>query len=227
MSTHSITVIIPTYNEMRNLPHVLPMIPKMPEITEVILVDGRSTDDTVKVARELIPQIKVLYQNGKGKGDALKHAWQNATGDIVVTLDADGSIDPLEIPSLIEPLLNDFQLTKGSRFLAGGGTVDMPLHRKFGNWVFTTLANTLFGSKYTDLVFGFHAFKREILEKIDIQSDSFAIDTELYIKVKKAGFKVAEVPSFETRRIYGSGNLRSLRDGWRILKTIFKERFNG
>jgi len=203
------------------------MIPDLPEITEVILVDGGSTDDTVKVAQELIPQIKVLYQNGKGKGDALRYAWQNATGDIVVTLDADGSIDPLEIPSLIEPLLNGCQLTKGSRFLPGGGTVDMPPHRRFGNWVFTNLSNILFGSKYTDLVYGFHAFKREILEKIDVQSDSFAIDTELYIKVKKAGLKVAEVPSFETKRIYGSGNLKSLKDGWRILKTIYKERFNG
>jgi glycosyltransferase involved in cell wall biosynthesis len=212
---------------MENLPHVLPVIPDLPEIKEMILVDGLSVDNTVKVAQELVPQIKVIFQNGKGKGDALKYAWQQATGDILVTLDADGSINPKEIPSLIKPLLNGYDLAKGSRFLSGGGTVDMPLHRRIGNWIFTTIANILFGTKYTDLVYGFHAFRRDILKKVDIQSGSFAIDAELYLKVKKAGLKVAEVPSFEARRIYGSGNLRSLRDGWRILKTIFKERFHG
>ena len=137
MSNHSITIIIPTKNEMKNLPHVLPMIPHLPEIKELILVDGKSMDDTVKVALELMPEIKVIYQNGKGKGDAMKYGWQNATGDIVVTLDADGSINPKEIPSLIEPLLQGYHLTKGSRFLSGGGTVDMPIHRRFGNRVFT------------------------------------------------------------------------------------------
>jgi glycosyltransferase involved in cell wall biosynthesis len=209
---------------MKNLPYVLPMIPDLPEIKELILVDGQSTDNTVKVALELVPQIKVIFQNGKGKGDALKYAWRNATGDILVTLDADGSINPKEIPSLIEPLLQGYDLTKGSRFLSGGSTVDMPLHRRIGNWIFTIMANMLFGTRYTDLVYGFHAFRRDILENIDIQSGSFAIDTELYLKVKKAGLKVAEVPSSEARRIYGHGNLRSLKDGWRILKIIFRER---
>lgn len=227
MSTHSITIIIPTLNEAKNLPHVLPMISDLPGIKELILVDGSSTDDTVKVAQELSPGIKVIFQDGKGKGNAMKHGWKHASGDIVVTLDADGSINPQEIPQLIEPLLRGYHFTKGSRFLPGGGTVDMPLHRRIGNQVFTTMSNILFGTKYTDLVYGFHAFWREILESIDIESDSFAIDTELYIKVKKAGLKVAEVPSFEARRVYGSGNLRSLKDGWRILKTILKERFHG
>ena len=89
------------------------------------------------------------------------------------------------------------------------------------------MVNILFGTKYTDLVYGFHAFRREVLEIIDIKSGSFAIDTELYLKAKKAGLKVEEVPSFESRRIYGSGKLRSLSDGWKILKLILKERFHG
>ncbi len=227
MPTYTISIIIPTLNEMKNLPHVLPMIPHLPETKELPLVDGLSTDDTIKVAQELVPEIKVIMLTEKGKGAALKYAWKHATGDILVTLDADGSIDPREIPKLIEPLLQGYHLSKGSRFLPGGGTIDMPLHRRIGNWVFTTMVNILFGTKYTDLVYGFHAFRKDILEKVDIESGSFAIDTELYLKVKKAGLKVAEVPSFEARRIYGSGKLRSLTDGWRILKIIFKERFRG
>ncbi len=227
LANPSVSIIIPTLNEMENLPHVLPVIPDLPEIKELILVDGLSTDDTIKVARELVPAIKVILQTEKGKGAAMKYAWEKATGDILVTLDADGSISPREIPQLIKPLLNGCQLTKGSRFLPGGGTVDMPPLRRIGNWIFTTMTNILFGTKYTDLVYGFHAFRREVLEKIDIESGSFAIDTELYLKVKKAGLKVEEVPSFESRRIYGSGKLRSLSDGWKILNLILKERFHG
>ncbi len=227
MAAFDVSIIIPTLNEEKNLPHVLPLIPGLSKIREVILVDGLSTDNTVKVARELMPQIKVILQEGKGKGDALKYAWQHATGRIIVTLDADGSTNPEEIPKLIEPLLRGYHLAKGSRFLPGGGTVDMPLHRHFGNWVFTVMANILFGTKYTDLVYGFHAFWKEVLESVDIKGGRFEIDTELYLKAKKAGLKVAEVPSFEARRITGTGKLRSLRDGWRILKVIFRERFHG
>lgn len=227
MPAYSVSIIIPTLNEEKNLPHVLSRIPALSEIREVILVDALSTDDTVKVARKLMSQIKVILQEGKGKGDALKYAWKHATGRIIVTLDADGSINPEEIPKLIEPLLAGYHLAKGSRFLPGGGTVDMPLHRHLGNWVFTVMANILFGTKYTDLVYGFHAFWKEVLERFDVEGGRFEIDTELYLKVKKAGLKVAEVPSFEARRITGTGKLRSLRDGWRILKVIFRERFHG
>ena len=106
MPADTISIIIPTLNEMKNLPHVLPVIPDLPEIKELMLVDGLSTDDTIKVAQELVPQIKIIIQKEKGKGAALKYAWKRATGDIVVTLDADGSISPGEIPRLIEPLRN-------------------------------------------------------------------------------------------------------------------------
>ena len=227
MGPVNVSIIIPTKNEERNLPHVLPKIP-LREDMEVIVVDGASMDATVRVAKELMPSAKVVFQEGKGKGDAMKFGWKHAKGDIMVTLDADGSANPEEIPLLIEPLLqNRCHLVKGSRFLLGGGTLDMPLYRRIGNKGLMFAANTLFRTKYSDLVYGLHAFRREVLEKVDIQTDGFEIDTELYLGTTKAGLQVMEMPSFESRRITGKSNLRSLRDGWGILRTILRKRFRG
>src|SRR4030042_3815842 len=139
----SISVIICTLNEEMNLPHVLPKIPQW--VDEILLVDGHSTDNTISVAKKLCPQIKVLSQPGKGKGDALKYGSQIATGDVIVDIDADGSTDPEEIPNFIEPLLNGYDFVKGSRFLANGGTADMEAYRKVGNRIFTFMVNRLFG----------------------------------------------------------------------------------
>lgn len=220
-----VSVIICTFNEAKNLPYVLPKIPDW--VDQVILVDGHSTDNTVEVARKLRPDIRVLYQLGKGKGDALRYGIQQAGGEIVVTLDADGSTDPEEIPKFIDPLLNGYDFAKGSRFLEGGGTLDMPRHRIFGNRVFTILTNLLYSTRYSDLAYGYNAFRKSALKGIQLSSDGFEIETELNIKVAKAGLKVKEVPSFERKRISGRENLRSFQDGWRILRTILKERFCG
>src|SRR5436189_2468097 len=95
-----ISVVIPALNEGPNLQHVLPYIPSFVE--EVILVDGNSTDDTVSVARTLLPHILIIQQKGKGKGNALKEGFAACTGDIIVMMDADGSTDPKEIPRFIE-----------------------------------------------------------------------------------------------------------------------------
>ena len=103
-----ISVVIPALNEAQNLPHVLPYIPSI--VNEVILVDGHSTDDTIAVAQQLLPTIRIVKQAQKGKGDALKAGFAACTGDIIVMMDADGSTDPNEIPRFVEALMegNDF-----------------------------------------------------------------------------------------------------------------------
>src|SRR6266487_5538688 len=98
----AISVVIPAHNEAENLQHVLPRIPSM--VSEVILIDGQSTDDTIAVAQHLLPTIQAIGQVGKGKGDALRVGFAACTGDIIVTLDADGSTDPREIPCFVEVL---------------------------------------------------------------------------------------------------------------------------
>ncbi|OIQ52784.1 glycosyltransferase family 2 protein [Neomoorella thermoacetica] len=216
-----VTVLLCTLNEEKNLPYILPSIPKF--VNEILIVDGHSKDNTVKVAKQLLPKARIIFQPGKGKGDALRHGIKEASGDIIVMLDADGSMSPEEIPRFIKPLLDGYDFVKGSRFLPGGGTADMPAHRIFGNWVFTTLTNIFHRCRYTDLCYGYNAFWKKSFEKISFQGNGFEVETEINIKIKKAGLKVIEVPSYEAPRLNGKGNLHSLKDGWRILKTIFRE----
>lgn len=217
-----VSIVIPTRNEEHNLPHVLPYIPFS---AEIIIVDGHSTDNTVDVARKLRPDARIVMQHGSGKGDALKQGFRQAGGEFVITFDADGSFMPAEVYKFLNPLRDGYDLVKGSRFMDGGGTNDMPRLRRFGNWGLTRVANCVYGSHYTDLVYGFHAFRRRALEKLNLYSDGFSLDAELYLKAAKAGLKVKEIPSFEESRIYGTGKLNSLRDGSRILNTIIRERF--
>src|SRR5260370_14420938 len=110
-----ISVIIPARNEAQNLSHVLPYIPSI--VSEVILVDGHSTDDTIAVAQQLMPSIRIIKQKGKGKGDALRIGFVACTGDIIVMLDADGSADPKEIPCFVEALKAGIDVAKGSSFV--------------------------------------------------------------------------------------------------------------
>ena len=220
-----ITVIIPTLNEERNLPYVLPKIPAT--MDEILLVDGHSTDNTVELAKKLCPGIRVIYQDGKGKGNALRYGIAEATGDIIVTIDADGSMDPEQIHAFIAPLLSGYAYVKGSRFLPGGGTLDMSWLRRLGNKIFTILVNLLHGTKYTDLCYGYNAFWKKSLEPVKLKSAGFEIETEMHIKAAKARLKVAEVPSFERARLDGKGNLRTFKDGWRIFRTILLERVRG
>jgi glycosyltransferase involved in cell wall biosynthesis len=216
-----ISVVIPARNESRNLFYVLPYIP--PTVSEVILVDGFSTDDTIVVAQQLLPTIKIIKQTGKGKGDALRLGIEACSGEIIVTLDADGSADPCEIPQFVEALLKGNDFAKGSRFVKGGGSHDLTWLRRLGNFGLSTLVNLFFGTKFSDLCYGYNAFWRYCLDYIEISCDGFEVETFFNIRAHKARLKIVEVPSFELPRIYGASNLNTFRDGWRVLKTIVKE----
>ena len=219
----TISVIICTLNEAENLPHVLPKIPNW--VGEVILVDGHSTDNTVEVARKLSSDIKVLYQPGKGKGDALKCGIENATGDIIVTLDADGATPPEEMSKFIEPLLNGYDFTKGSRF-AVGLPQGKPWYRILGNWIITLTFNLLFFRRYTDLCSGYNAFWRKRLKDINLwSSDGFENEPLINVRAAKARLKVTEVGYGERVRIGGEVKERSWRQGLKAIKPILRERF--
>ncbi|WP_326583869.1 glycosyltransferase family 2 protein [Streptomyces sp. NBC_00481] len=219
-----VSVVIPAMNEAENLPYVFKTLPGW--IHEVVLVDGNSTDDTVEVARELWPDVKVVPQQGKGKGDALIAGFEACTGDIIVMIDADGSADGHEIVSYVSALVSGADFAKGSRFANGGGTDDMTLIRKFGNWALCTTVNRKFGARYTDLCYGYNAFWRHCLDKIDLDCTGFEVETLMNIRVVKAGLKVQEIPSHEYLRIHGASNLRAVRDGLRVLRVILHERSN-
>lgn len=219
----SITVIICALNEEQNLSYVLPKIPEW--VDEILLVDGHSTDRTVEVAGELKPDIKVLYQPGTGKGNALKYGIKHANGDIIVTLDADGATDPEEMPKFIEPLLDGYDFAKGSRF-AQGFPLNKPKHRIFGNLIITLLFNVYFFARYTDLCSGYNAFWRRRVEQVDLYSlDGFENEPLISARVRKAGLKVIEVGHLDRGRLEGNIKESSWRQGSKAVKTIIRERF--
>ncbi len=218
-----VSVIIPTLNEAKNLPHVLPRIPTW--VHEVVLVDGCSTDDTIEVARRLRPDVRIVLQKQRGKGAALRTGFEAATGDVIVMIDADGSMDPAELPAFVGALLAGADFAKGSRFLQGAGTTDMELYRRLGNWAFVVAVRLLFGSSYSDLCYGYNAFWKRVLPQLDLDGDGFEIETMMNLRALRAGLKIVEVASFEAERVHGTSNLRTIPDGWRVLKTILRERF--
>jgi hypothetical protein len=222
--TPTVSVVIPAMNEAANLPAVFATVPEW--VDEIVLVDGRSTDDTVVVARTLRPDVKVVLQGGIGKGDALLAGFAEATGDIIVTLDADGSADGGEIVSFVSTLLGGADFAKGSRFASAGGSEDITLVRRYGNKLLSVAVNAIFGTQYTDLCYGFNAFWSRHLAVLNLDSAGFEVETQMSIKAAKAGLRVHEVPSHERPRIHGSSNLIAARDGCRVMALILQERFS-
>lgn len=216
-----ISIVVPTLNESKNIKYLFSNIPEF--IDEIVVVDGNSTDGTRDEIIKYRNDAKIIIENRLGKGQALKTGFENASGDIVVIMDADGSHDPKELPGLLEPVLDGYDASHGSRLLPGGGSNDFSVFRKLGNKMFVSLVNYMYGSEYTDLCYGYRAFKKDAIDKMTCTSKGFEIETEQSIRVRKAGLKVKEIPSFESQRIHGNSNLNSFKDGWRILDVIVKE----
>lgn len=219
----TVSVVIPAKNEERNLEHVFGTIPEWVE--EIVLVDGHSTDDTVAVARKLHPEVQIVHQSGRGKGDALQSGFAAAKGEIIVMMDADGSTDGKEIPRFVAALVTGADFAKGSRFASGGGSDDITFSRHLGNKILSGLVNSFFGTRYTDLCYGYNAFWAKHLSKLDLNCDGFEIETVMNVRAAKAGLSIQEIPSYEHLRLHGMSNLKVFRDGMRIARFIVRERF--
>ncbi|MEV7008064.1 glycosyltransferase family 2 protein [Streptosporangium sp. NPDC051022] len=217
----TVSVVVPAMNEAENLPHVFATLPQW--IDEIVLVDGNSVDDTVAVAKRLRPNVRVVTQTGKGKGNALAAGFAACTSDIIVMIDADGSTDGREIIQFVGALVTGADFVKGSRYAAGGGSDDLTFNRKFGNKVLTGLVNRIYRTNYSDLCYGYNAFWARHLDVLNLDCDGFEVETLMNIRAAKAGLKVHEVPSHERCRIHGESNLHAVRDGIRVLKTIIRE----
>jgi len=191
-------------------------------VDEIIVVDGYSKDKTVDVAKKF--EVKVIYDD-VGKGSALRRGMKEAKGDIIITMDADCSHRSSEIGLLTEGIKAGFDICMGSRFIQGGGTEDMPWYRKLGNKFFVFLVNFMWKMNYSDLCYGYRSFRKDRIQKLNLKSDGFGIETEIAIKAAKKKLKVLEIPSYEKGRASGKGKLKTLRDGWLIFKTILKEMF--
>jgi len=216
-----VEVVIPAKNEAGMIDEVLRGVKEYADI--IVVVDGHSDDDTLAIVQK--NEVEVINQKGLGKGGALREAFDRVKGDIVIMMDSDGSMLPQEIPSFVKAITSGADVVKGSRFLGKGHSEDMTVIRKIGNLFFLFLVNKIWSTRYTDLCYGFKAFRRESVERLrpHLDSTKFDIETEICIKSKKLGLKVVEIPSFERKRIYGKSNLSTVRDGARILRRILKE----
>jgi glycosyltransferase involved in cell wall biosynthesis len=221
----SVSVVIPAKNEARNLAHVLSSVPDW--VDEIVLVDGHSIDDTVEVARQLNAAVKIVAQEGRGKGDALQAGFAACKGEIIVMMDADGSTDGAEIARFVAALVTGADFAKGSRFASGGGSDDITFSRHLGNRILSFLVNRMFGTRYTDLCYGYNAFWARHLSKLDLDCDGFEVETVMNVRAAKAGLSIQEIPSHEHSRLHGESNLHVVRDGWRIARFILRERFPG
>jgi glycosyltransferase involved in cell wall biosynthesis len=230
-----ISIVIPARNEARNLEAILP---RLPEVHEVILVDGHSVDGTVEVARRTSPGIKVVGQTRRGKGNALACGFAAATGDIVVMLDADGSADPSRIPAFVEALLAGADVAKGTRYASGGDGEDVTRFGAFGGAALKSMTNRLLRTADTDLCSGFNAFWADIVPALQLPAvdlpartdgrmewgDGFEIETVLSCRLAAAGLRITEVPSIERPRILGRSTLDAVSDGLQVLRTILVEK---
>lgn len=229
----SVSIVVPVKNEAANLRHVLP---RLPAVHEVIIVDGNSVDGSAETAREVLPKARVVQQTRKGKGNALACGFAAATGDVIVMFDGDGSADPEEIPAFVKALIDGADFAKGSRFAPGGGSHDITRLRRAGNSGLHIVANAVFGTRFSDLCYGYNAFWRHLVPLLELPDidlaptrdgmlwgDGFEIETVINCRMAALGVSITEVPSLERSRVFGQTNLRTFADGTRVLRTILAE----
>ena len=220
-----VSLVIPTKNEARNLAWVLGQVPEC--VDEIVLVDGDSVDATRAMALVCRPDVRVIGQAAAGKGSALRSGFSACTGDIVVMIDADGSMSPAEISHFLHFLGNGFDFVKGSRFIAGGGSLDITRFRRWGNRGLLHLVNVLYGTQLTDLCYGFCAFHRRWLDHLDLSAAGFEIEAQMTVHAVQAGLRIAEVPSLELPRRSGRSNLHAVSDGYAVLRTVVRDHRDG
>ena len=230
----TVSVVLPALNEEGNLPLVLE---GLPPVDEIIVVDGGSTDDTVAVAREVRPEALVIRQTRTGKGNALLCGFAACSSDIVVTLNADGSTDPGELPRYVDALLAGAEVAHGSRYREGGANLDEGTWDRLGRRGFNQLVNVFFGTRFTDLGFGYNAYWRVLLPVLDLPDpdartprrgtrlwgEGPEIEPLINIRMATQGLRVVEVASVGYPRIYGDREHHPVRDGARAFRTAAGE----
>jgi glycosyltransferase involved in cell wall biosynthesis len=217
----TVSAVIPTLNEAENLRWLMP---RLSGVDEVIVVDGESRDGTVDTARLLRPDALIISQPPMGKGAAMRAGFEAATRDVIIAIDADGSMDPREIDAFVALICCGFDVVKGSRYCVGGGSDDLTLIRRAGNLWLTRLANVLYGVRWTDLCYGYIALRRSVVGRLGLEANGFEIETELCVNAITAGLRIAEIPSHEFDRRSGESKLNARRDGLRVLRTMMRNR---
>jgi glycosyltransferase involved in cell wall biosynthesis len=227
-----VSVIVPTLNEVGNIENILNNIARE-RIDELVVVDGYSQDGTIELVKRL--GHRLILQEGKGLGKAIISGIKATSGEVIVIVDADGSHDPKYIPALIDKINKGYDVVVGSRYISGpevknlffrnkySSSYDDTFIRELGNRFFTYLCRKLYQLDIHDVLMGFKAFKRSILEKVVLNEEGQQFDAEILIKAKKAGFRIGEIPVIEHKRSYGKSKLSVPYHGFKVLSVIMQE----
>lgn len=219
-----LSIVIPCYNEKDSILEILEKVKNAPiEEKEIIVVDDKSTDGTTEMLKEKVEPIvdKVIYhEENTGKGGALRTGFQAATGDVVIIQDADMEYDPNEYPVVVNPIFNgEAQVVYGSRFM--NQKAKGYIMNRLANKGLTFLSNLRTHQKLTDMETCYKAFKREVIQSIEIEEQRFGFEPEITAKISKMGIDIQEVPISYYPRSNEEGKKIGFSDGVRALHCIW------
>lgn len=209
----TVTVVVPARNEAANILPVL--VRAYPFADELLVLDGHSIDGTREIAAAC--GARVIMDSGRGKGAAIRQAIREATGDILVFIDADGSHNPADIPALVQPIVDgEADHVSGSRMLGGSDELHATIQqfvRLFGSQIITLSINYTLNVRLTDCQNGFRAIRRDVAGALGLEEDITTIEQEMIIKSIRSGYRMAEVATHEYVRANGESNFR-VQDVW-------------
>ncbi len=224
----NLTVIIPVYNEAKNIKEIIKRVQATRLAKEIIVVDDGSQDGTRDVLKKLDGKKKVrviLHEKNQGKGAAVVTGMQAAQGDVLLIQDADLEYDPRDYPALLQPINEDIaDIVYGSRFLGGAHRVTMFWHQ-VANKILTFMTNILYDSILTDMETGYKVFRRKVIEGMIIRSKRFNFEPEFTAKILKRKYRIFEVPITFNPRDYEDGKKIGLKDAFEAVIALLRYRF--
>ena len=225
-----LSIVVPDYNEEHTISDVIDRLIATLQKTgfafEVIVVDDCSRDSSAGISLSKHAKVYSLKQH-MGKGYALRAGFSKAKGEIIVTIDSDGSNRPEELPLLLKPILHgQADLVIGSRF-SGNAPTSGKRFNAAGVRIFNLMIRILTGAAVSDSQSGYRAMKSAVLEDLSLKSGGYEIESEMLVKIARRGFRVAEMPVSFEQRTYGRSTLDPIVDGFKILKSIFTSYLRG
>lgn len=221
-----VSIIIPVFNEFGTIRHIVEMVAAVNIPKEIIIIDDASTDGTREILekelREKVDKV-IFHPFNQGKGAALRTGFTHATGDVIIVQDADLEYNPNEYPLLLQPILDGrADVVYGSRFTGQGPHRVLFFWHYIGNKFITTLSNMITNLNLTDVETGYKAFRKDILNKINLKEDRFGFEIEITVKLARHKCRIYEVGISYWGRDYSEGKKITWRDGIRAIFCILK-----